>query len=152
HWDSRLIDTVFIYSIRKLRRYTSPARTALLQARVRPTPREARQLPSRLPRDGLPAPSLRLPEQPGGRVPGAVLPVHEPDPVRSGRQQHPERPAHRPCQVRQDGIHRDHKVERGDYLRGSFEIGANMKQRPCLGKSALVLVELLLQADEPDSR
>ena len=59
----------------------------------------------------LPPPGCLLPEQPQGRVPGGILPLQEPAPVRNEREHDPDREAKPSTEVRDRGIHRQHQVE-----------------------------------------
>src|SRR5579872_4769745 len=95
--------------------------------------------------------SLALPEQAGGRVPGAVVTIEQPAIIRRIGQQDPGWPAERGGKMGDAGIHRDDKIEAADQgsrldkageVEGQVEDGARSKGR------LVVRPRVLLQADE----
>ena len=73
--------------------------------------------------DRRPSARGRLAEQAGGRIPGAVVTVEKPTPVRSKRQHDPHRLPHRTGEVRNRGVHRDHEIERVEDRHSIAEVG-----------------------------
>src|SRR5580700_9231070 len=65
-----------------------------------------------------PRPAIVLAKQAGGRIPGAVLAIQEPAPLRYERQHDPDRLRQRAREVGDAGIDGDDEVQIGDQRRG----------------------------------
>src|SRR6201994_1366250 len=94
---------------------------------TRPKPRftsspEARQGLAE-PRDhASPFAALALPEQPRGRIPGAIVPVEQPTPVRRVGQQNPDRLSQCAGEMRDAGVDGNDEIELRDQRRGVRKI------------------------------
>jgi hypothetical protein len=70
----------------------------------------------------LPIAVTALPEQSELRIPGAIVALDEPAPIRHERHQHPDRLAERSRQVGRGSVDRDHHIEARDGGRGLRKI------------------------------
>ena len=70
----------------------------------------------------LPIARAFLPKQAHGRIPGRVLPIAEPAPVRRQGQRQPDRNPQSACQMSDRGVHRNDQVQVGHHRGGFREV------------------------------